>query len=67
MKAATVTVRFSDLQIFHDLIDFIDEYAWHLRECAAIDADGDWRAGNDPCNCGYDRARKKFVGEGQAS
>ncbi|HEY1249173.1 MAG TPA: hypothetical protein VGE97_09310 [Nitrososphaera sp.] len=40
--------------------DFIRDYAWHTRDCTAIDLDGEWHKGNPPCTCGYDDAREKL-------
>ncbi len=60
MKSTEVRVRVLDTQEFKDFLErareFIDEYAWHRRDCAAIDADGEWRKGNAACDCGYDEA-----------
>jgi hypothetical protein len=54
-----------DAPAFHEFVvrvkDFIDEYAWHSRLCAAIDADGEWRTGNPACDCGYDEAFAALV------
>ncbi len=65
VRAATVNVRLLDLEEFHAFLErckqFLDEYAWHLRTCSAVDADGDWRTGNDPCDCGYEEALKALV------
>jgi hypothetical protein len=55
-----VDLRVTDLPVFREWLetvrDFINEYAWHTRECASIDADGEWRRGNPSCTCGYDEA-----------
>lgn len=60
MKRAEVTVRVTEMEALRSFLervrDFINEYAWHDRNCAAIDADGEWRRGNPPCDCGYDEA-----------
>lgn len=36
--------------------EIVGEYAYHHRECRAIDHDGEWHTGNPPCSCGYDEA-----------
>jgi len=53
-RTAEVTVRVADTEQFQRLLDFAQEYAWHRRECAAVDADGEWHKGNPECDCGYD-------------
>lgn len=61
MKPAVVEVKVADLPEFKAFLsrveDFIEEYAWHDRTCAAIDGDGEWHRGNAPCSCGYDEAK----------
>ena len=61
MKPAMVEVKIADLDVFKAFVErieeFVTEYAWHNRWCAAIDADGDWHRGNPACTCGYDEAR----------
>ena len=65
MKPATFNVRVTDMEAFRSFLervrDFINEYAWHDRNCAAVDADGEWRQGNPPCDCGYDEALAALV------
>jgi hypothetical protein len=41
--------------------NFIDEYAWHLRSCSAIDGDGEWVQGNSMCDCGYDEQLRRIA------
>jgi hypothetical protein len=41
--------------------EFIFEYAWHARNCAAINADGEWHKGNPECDCGFDKAREHVL------
>lgn len=40
--------------------DFIQEYAWHTRDCAAVDSDGEWHQGNASCDCGYEDAMPRW-------
>jgi len=65
MKTATFRVSVLDTEVFQEFVgrvrDFIDEYAWHARSCAAIDADGEWRRGNPECDCGYEEALAELV------
>ncbi len=66
---AEVKVSVMDTQEFKAFLArveaFIQEYAWHTRDCAAIDADGEWRLGSSPaCSCGYDAAREALAGDG---
>lgn len=69
-RQMTVDVRVADAPAFVAFLqrvrDFVDEYAWHTRSCAAIDADGEWRRGNPACDCGYDEALAQLaLGEGK--
>ena len=58
MPEQRVTVSVLDTEAFREFVrrvnDFVQEYAWHLRDCAAVDADGEWHLGNPPCSCGYE-------------
>lgn len=60
LAVSVVQVRVLDGKPFRDFVervqDFIGEYAWHTRECAAIDIDGQWRLDSPACNCGYEDA-----------
>lgn len=59
-----VNVRVTDTAEFREFVEatreFMRDYAWHVRSCAAIDADGEWRIGNLPCDCGFEEAREVF-------
>jgi hypothetical protein len=64
--SAKVEVRITDVPAFREFVErvqnFIQEYAWHTRDCAAIDADGEWHlATSPPCTCGYDEALAALV------
>jgi hypothetical protein len=63
----TVEIRIADLPWFHEFLErlreFVAEYCWHDRSCAAVDADGDWRLGNPACSCGYTEALAALIGE----
>lgn len=65
MKAAKIEVKIADLSEFRAFVsrveEFVTEYAWHSRDCAAIDYDGEWHIGNPECTCGYDEARDKLT------
>jgi hypothetical protein len=60
VRLAPITVSVLDTAEFAAFVervrDFVDEYATHHRNCAAVDADGDWCTGNLPCDCGYDES-----------
>jgi hypothetical protein len=62
-----VEVRLLDLPGFEAFLrrvkSFVDEYAWHRRDCAAVDLDGEWRPSNSPCDCGYDEALAGLPGD----
>ena len=59
-RATQVQVKIADLPAFKAFLErveeFVSEYAWHTRDCASIDADGEWRFDSPPCSCGYDQA-----------
>ncbi len=39
------------------ITDLIDEYAWHKRNCASVDDDGELLGLRSlACDCGYDEA-----------
>ncbi len=65
-KHIVTGVRVMDTAAFHEFLErlraFVDEYAWHTRDCAAIDADGEWRPGNAACDCEYDAALARLAG-----
>jgi hypothetical protein len=62
---ARVEINVMDVPVMREFLqrveDFIQEYAWHSRDCAAIDADGSWHRGNPACDCGYDDARAALI------
>ncbi len=51
-----IQARAEEAEAKRDKLENMLEYCWHHRECSAIDADGEWRIGNPPCDCGYDEA-----------
>lgn len=65
MADVRIEVSAFDLPEFRSFLervrDFITEYAWHDRGCAATDADGEWHRGKPACTCGYDEALAALV------
>lgn len=62
---AKIEIRVMGLPVLHSFVgrvqDFIQEYAWHDRDCAAVDADGEWHRGNKSCSCGFDEALAALI------
>jgi hypothetical protein len=65
LEPLEVQVKIADMAAFREFVervkDFISEYAWHTRDCVAIDGDGQWHVGNKPCSCGYDETLERLV------
>ena len=71
MAKASIDVNVLGLPAFHAFVErvheFITEYAWHSRNCAAVDLDGEWHIGNPSCDCGYDEVLATLTAGPEAS